>query len=88
MILVAYIFLDMKLVERYSKNCEALIHKATELKTKTGSYPSAIDNNADHSLERCTYVADGDTYNIVLSGGMLNMQAYVYSSEEDKWYWD
>lgn len=88
-VLISYIFLDMKLVERSAGSCEALISIIEAHKVSAGDYPIELGELGLSSPEsRCDYLKNGNSYMLSLYGSMLNLQVYVYNSEMGNWSWD
>ena len=88
--LFLWLVLDMKRVERASQECEPLISSLADSKLKLGSYPKPTEfaGGTRDIAKHCHYQLEGKSYVLVLIGGPINMQAYVYSPESGEWHWD
>jgi hypothetical protein len=84
----ACVFLDMHQVEASAGQCKVLISAIYKLKNRTGRFPDNDEaNGIDAKLRtHCHYSSSGDQFSMGLTGSWINMQAYVFSSEANRWY--
>jgi hypothetical protein len=86
----ACVFLNMHRVEASGDQCKVLISAIYKFENRTGQSP---DNNEANGIDaklrtHCHYDSSGDQFSMGLTGSWINMQAYVFSSEANRWYWD
>ena len=88
--LIGFILIDMKYVEKTSEICLPLISKINEYKKQKNVYPEDISLiTGDNTLKTiCNYQLDSNKYIFALVGSAVNLQVYVYNSEQNTWYWD
>ena len=88
--LIGFLLIDMKHVEKTSESCLPLISKINEYKNKNNVYPEDISLiTRDKTLMTiCNYQLGSNNYIFTLVGSAVNLQVYVYNSEQNAWYWD
>ena len=90
MSLIGFILIDMKHVEKTAEICLPLISIINEYKNKNNVYPEDISLiTGDNTLKTiCNYQLASNKYIFALVGSPLNLQVYVYNSEQNTWHWE
>lgn len=85
-----YLFMDIKDVENQSKDCKSISSKLEEYKKINGAYPKYLESFSikKRLKDICNYQREGNGYMFVLTGSQINLQVYVYNSEQNTWHWD
>ena len=85
-----YLLVDMKDVENQSEDCKSILLKLEKYKNINGAYPINLDSFSvkKRMKDICNYQTANNGYIFALTGSQINLQVYVYSSEQNVWYWD
>ena len=80
----------MKKVENQAEDCKPISVALENYKKQNNEYPKALDSLgiSNELKELCNYNKDKNGYIFALKGSDFNMQFYIYSSEQNAWYWD
>lgn len=89
-IFLTYLFIDINSVEKLSKQCSSIIPVLEKYRQDNGKYPKELilPGISEQLKISCNYKIENNSYIFSLTGGKGNLQAYVYNSERNIWYWD
>lgn len=87
---LAYLFVDMNSVENLSKKCSSIIPAVEQYRNDNGAFPKELNliGISEQLKNTCNYQIVDHGYIFALSGSMGNLQAYIYNSERNMWFWD